>query len=403
MSAEPWSGGALGSDAQPVSYSADDLDVYLRRPGAGGGGVYLALLLIVGAALAALPLVTVPVSVRAQGYLRSASDPHSIAAPAPAEVVAVRPRAARRVRAGDTLVVLVRPEIAARARALQSRRLALEGERRDLELLVRAIESRDAAEPRSLRYGYEWRALQSELAVLLEQEGAAVRELDRAAALLARGLTSAAEVSALEARAGQLRSERALLRVRAGARWRNELATVGATLENVAAEAAIVEGELQQLAVVSPVAGTIEEMAAVSPGSYISAGQEIAIISPESEIIAELYLAPRDLGSLAIDAEVRLQLDAYRYSEWGALTGRIIDVSTELLRVDGRPVGRVRVRPSTTAARAPDGATELRRGSSVSARFPVSRRSLWALLRESRGSRGEGIAMGPTAIRTASG
>jgi len=376
---------AVTSEREPVPFTVDSLDVYLRRSGGGGGGIYLAVLSILAAALAALPLVQVPVSVRAAGYLRASADPHSIAVPAEGEVVWARSRMAANVRAGDTLLLLTRPGLGARKEALRFRRASLEEEGRDLVLLISWIDGAPSGEPTGVRHGFELRALQTELTALLERESSAEREAARAAELLARGLVARAEVAVLVDRVEELRAEQALLRVRTVSRWRSELAAVREALESLAPESELLESEERRLAVVSPVPGTVDDIAPLAPGSFVSAGQQIATISPESEIIAELYVAPKDIGLIDFDSEVRLQLDAYRFSEWGAMTGKIIEVSGELVRKDGVAAGRVLVSPAAATISGPTGEADLRRGASVSARIPVARRSLWSLLRDSRG------------------
>lgn len=124
----------MTTSADPPPFHPDRLDVYLRRRRDGGGSVYLALLVLLGSALAVLPWVSVPVPIRARGFLLTAMDSHAVVAPSSGSFVAMR-RSDGNVRLGDTLLVLDNPRLRSRQDALRARRQRLREEESVLERL----------------------------------------------------------------------------------------------------------------------------------------------------------------------------------------------------------------------------------------------------------------------------
>ena len=58
----------------------------------------------------------------------------------------------------------------------------------------------------------------------------------------------------------------------------------------------------------------------IQMGSIVSPGQKIAEISPDGELVATCFVKPDDIGLINEKQEVRIQVDAFNYHEWGMLT-----------------------------------------------------------------------------------
>lgn len=71
----------------------------------------------------------------------------------------------------------------------------------------------------------------------------------------------------------------------------------------------------------------MEQLASHSPGSHVQAGEVVGIVSSEGELSAEILVAPRNVGLLREEMEVRLPLDASNHNDWGHLTGSVLDIS----------------------------------------------------------------------------
>jgi len=110
--------------------------------------------------------------------------------------------------------------------------------------------------------------------------------------------------------------------------------------------------------------------------------QHIAEISPEGRLVACCFVRPSDIGLIRPQQKVRIQVDAFNYNEWGLLDATILDVSDDLIMVNGsEPRFRVRCLPvSEFMSRKGGPRAELKKGMSFNARIIVTRRTLFRLL-----------------------
>lgn len=69
-------------------------------------------------------------------------------------------------------------------------------------------------------------------------------------------------------------------------------------------------------------------------GQLVAAGEELLQVVPDDKDIAKLTIADMNVGFLTPGMPVQLRLDAYSYSDFGSLKGRLIEVGTNLLPPD---------------------------------------------------------------------
>ena len=105
-------------------------------------------------------------------------------------------------------------------------------------------------------------------------------------------------------------------------------------------------------------------------------------ISPDSGLIAETYVAPKDIGLLKIGTKARFQIDAYNYNEWGMATGKITSISSDIFMQNGaQPFFKVRCLLDKNSLNLKNGYVgKIKKGMTLQARFFVTRRTLFQLL-----------------------
>lgn len=361
----------------------DLLESHLARHSTRSTGIYLLLTFAFLVACASLPMLYVSLSVQGRGLIRPEVEKHEIGAPAAGFVVHAVPAAAT-VRVGDTLLLLRTDVVRVHSEPLRLRIAEREQAIHDLELLTRRpVRGIDAHSLRLPRYREELVVARTELSAGDDRAARAAADAERAATLLRLALAPRMELEERESRVAQIRSETALALQRYRARWQSELAEVRAELAELRSEAERLHLEARLYSVVAPVAGTVEEAASLSPGSFVQAGQRVAVLSPATPLVADVFVSPADIGLVRTDASVRLQIDAFRYTDWGFIQGRVTEISDDFVMWGGQPAFRVRVRPEATTLALRNGARgELRKGMTLTARFTVARRSLWQLLRD---------------------
>jgi HlyD family secretion protein len=359
------------------------LEALLARHSTGGGTVYLVTLGIVLSAAAWVLVASVDVTVRAPGTLRPIPERQTVRTLVDGVVARVAVTRGQAVGAGDTLLVL---GSTATDRARDAANSALREQlalARDLRLMLAGSVGapHDAAAlslPRS-------RAAVREAAVEWQQLSIGVQRIegtwDRLRQLALRGFAAPAELETAELELAQAREGRTLALERRRGAWSVELAGAEQRAAELRRDVSRESSAHAAHALVAPVAGTIEELSAVTPGSTVRAGDPVATVSPATSLVADVLVPPRDVGWIRTGMPVRLIVEGYDVQEWGAAEGIVSAVATDYTIANDQPVFRVSVRPLRTYLRRPDGRTvALRKGLRCQARFLVGRRRLTRLL-----------------------
>jgi HlyD family secretion protein len=117
----------------------------------------------------------------------------------------------------------------------------------------------------------------------------------------------------------------------------------------------------------------------------VQTGQRIGDISPTSDFVFDVSVPPKDIGRIFKGQAVKMQVDAYPYTVWGLLPGRVTRVSADYVQeAESNGAFRVMVQPERDSLQTRDGLTgPLKKGMTGNARFFVGRRSLWELVYQS--------------------
>lgn len=162
-----------------------------------------------------------------------------------------------------------------------------------------------------------------------------------------------------------------------------ERLAVGYRLENKKynKEISLLENDKKNYYIIAPESGHITNYSGVKPGSYVTTGQNIAFISPDSNILAEYLVAPQDIGYLQKEMPVLFQVDAYNYNQWGLATGSIIDISNDIHVINNTPYFKVRCSLNEEELSLKNGYKgKLKKGLTTTAHFKVTKRTLAQLL-----------------------
>lgn len=80
----------------------------------------------------------------------------------------------------------------------------------------------------------------------------------------------------------------------------------------------------------APVSGILQGIRNHYKGEFCSGGNILCRIIPDTSIIAELFIQPRDIGFINPGQRARLLIDSYDYRYWGVLEGECISVSKDV-------------------------------------------------------------------------
>jgi HlyD family secretion protein len=131
----------------------------------------------------------------------------------------------------------------------------------------------------------------------------------------------------------------------------------------------------------APVSGSLQYVSTRYPGSYLQAGETLCIISPESQLLAECIVSAKDIALVKASRKVTFRFDAFNYSYFGIVTGKILSIDKDFTLIDNKPVFKVRCHFNELALPLSNGFTgKIQKGLTLQASFKLTRRSLWQLL-----------------------
>lgn len=372
----------MTNDLYPPEFVNDSLESHFSRLWSGTRAIYVTVCALLTAALVALPLVRVDVTVRSGGIVRPMTERLEVRARTSGILQRVHILQGQQVRSGDVLAVVQAPA--------ETERLALLNlQLRDKEDEIAALRVLAASRGAPVELGsilvakrrQEYAQYRSELGEAQLQEERLLGNLTRARKLREQHFLPDSALEDITSQWQQAHSRATTITERYGATWHADLAALERDVQSV-------RGEVDQLhsgealnTVAAPSDGTVAEAQSLAPGSFVQAGDRLAVVSPTASLVAELQVAPRDVGLLHTGMPARLQVDAFDYTEWGQVTGRILEISDDYVTVDNRPMFRVRCSLDQDQLRLRSGVTgRLKKGMTLQGRFLVARRSVFQML-----------------------
>ncbi|WP_293706554.1 HlyD family type I secretion periplasmic adaptor subunit [Stenotrophomonas sp. UBA7606] len=187
------------------------------------------------------------------------------------------------------------------------------------------------------------RALEESVSALDRSYALAMREIDLAEPLAAKGLLSDVELLRMRRQANDIRSQVVERRNRYRADANSELVKLemelSQTSESLVGRADVVE----RTTVTAPVRGTVKNVRVNTIGGVIQPGEHILEIVPlEEQLLVEGKIRPKDVAFLRPGLPATVKITAYDYAIYGGLTGTVEHISPDTLKDDekasaGRP------------------------------------------------------------------
>lgn len=345
--------------------------------------IYFAVTGFLVAGLAALPLVHVNVSVMSEGILRPEKSKATVHASQSGIIERVYSSPGDTVSDGTPLMRLHETPIQDQQKVTRKK---LKRKKDFVDDLTRLIEV-DAApiqknlDLKTAQYRQEYTALENELRKHSLKLRRARRDLERKQKLFASKSIAEETLEDIRFDYEQLRSRRQIIIDKYRRRWLSSLAQLRSEVQTL-------RGQMREMThqeilhfIRAPLKGTVSQMQGLAHGSYVRSGQEIAVISPDADLVARVRVPPTDIGLLRRSDSAHFQIHAYDYQNWGFATGEIERISSDVQMQNGKPTYIVECSLHSEFLSLPNGTRgTLKKGMTLTARFPVTRRSLWELL-----------------------
>lgn len=188
-------------------------------------------------------------------------------------------------------------------------------------------------------------------------------------------------------RAGQALTEAKVKLAEHDARVRSdalrERGKVTAEISQVQAQLAKINAQVARLDIRAPASGIVKGLRIKTIGAVVTAdGKPLMEIVPVgAELVVEARISTRDIGYVRPGQVVKLKVDTYDFARFGALLGRIENMSaTTFLTSEGRPYYKATVVIDRAASSPRAAALRLAPGMTVTAEVVTGRKSLLAYL-----------------------
>ncbi|WP_261376392.1 HlyD family secretion protein [Gillisia sp. Hel_I_86] len=196
-----------------------------------------------------------------------------------------------------------------------------------------------------------------------------------------KGVIAAAEFEPVKSEYDLSQSDIHSFKKQQNNRWQTELIKYQDELEELSSNKTQLIDNKSQFFITAPISGTLINTAQFGEGSFVSPGTLIAEISPNTDLIAECYVSPADIGLLKANQKVVFQIDAYNYNQWGFADGEILEISKDVELLENTPVFKVRCLINQDHLKLKNGVKgQIKKGMTLNARFLLTERSLFDLL-----------------------
>jgi HlyD family secretion protein len=346
--------------------------------------IYLIALGLILMALASLPLIVVDVAVQTRGTFQSSIQRNPIQIATGGRLESWNLSENQEVKQGDVLAVIRREQLNLEMKALEERLALLQDFIQDLNLLINHPSHEEGYNPR-LKSNLYQASLYEYQSQLLNQE-TLVKKLDRdfqrAKILFESKSIAFAEYDEVQVQYQQASTQLELLKKQRINQWGQELLNHRTESDRIISQLEVSLEQMDQYKIIAGASGTLMNVLNLNEGDFVYPNQKLAEISPDSEVMAVTYLSPADIAFLEIGQEVKFQVDAYNYNQWGVATGKVVEIADDLSVLSENQAGfLVTCKLDSLTLKLPSGQSgEIRKGMTFNARFVVARRSLFQLL-----------------------
>lgn len=340
--------------------------------------IYLTLLMAVFATFIALFFIKVDISVRSSGVFRSVAERSEIRASVNGVVETVFVTENTAVKAGQPLFKVNAQQVNEKSSLENNHYSEIQAQLHDLEIITGGTEQSLVTR----MYRQQYTLYQQRITDARMKVNVATRAYNRYAALYKGKVVSSAEFEKYEYEKNAAEGELSLIKQEQFSQWHGDLSALRLQLQELQSNRLVTAQEKGLYTVHAPVNGYVQQLKGIQAGSFVSAGELLGEITPDSTLIAEAYVATRDIGLLKKGTTVRMQADAFDYNSWGMLYGTVQAVSEDVFTAEGRaPFFKVRCVLSSPVLQLRNGyKAQVKKGMTMQARFLVTRRTLYQLL-----------------------
>ncbi len=347
--------------------------------------IYQTILVVLLMVFFAIFFIKVDINVKSAGIFRSSAERNEIKPLIAGRIDSLFIKENMHVKAGQILLTIKKEGIDGQDELNQFRQDDVESQLADLQQLITAYKKNDWSKRLVLEsgvYGQQYSLFLQRITEAKTRYQLAYKNYQRYLRLYQKRAVSAIEYDEVKLQKDNVFNELSLIGEEQGSKWQTELNQLIIQNRQLGTQGKQFKEEKEFYTIRAPLTGTVQQMKGIQAGSSISANEILGEISPDSGLIAETYVEPKDIGLLKNGTKARFQIDAYNYNEWGMATGKVISISNDIFIEKGsKPFFKVRCLLDKNSLQLKNGYVgRIKKGMTLQARFFVTRRTLFQLL-----------------------
>lgn len=370
----------------PAAVIEQSSEYYQRKIAVRTKIIYLGTLAFLSLTLLSLPFIQVDLSVQARGTFQSALERNEVFVPVSGRVHHIQFRENDKVQKGDLLAEIEAAQLDLELQGYEQRIGLLQDFLVDLKRLNSINLPLEALGlPGSFRSDvyaaayYEFSFGYENLKANLDK---ITRDFERNKLLYQSKVISFTEFDEAKLKYEQAVYSLELHIKKQKAQWKQQASNYANELQQLENKVRLVNDQKTHYKIIAGVSGTLMNVKNIKEGDYVFSNQKIGEISPDTTLLAIVYVAPKDVGFIKPGQPVSFQVDAFNYNDWGLAKGKVMEIGDDLSLVDQLQVAFRGVcsldQTQLTLKNGYKG--QLKKGMTFNGRFQVARRSLFQLL-----------------------
>lgn len=353
------------------------IDFYISRISGTSRVIYLTVVAILILLLVSMGMVKIRLSMSARGILRPEVEQSQLRAILPGKVDEIFVREGSPVLSGDTLILLDNRKL---EESLKNCLMRME-ELRQKTKELRYLQQGQYTKIRTQELLSEFRKFDDQVKSIELRLGKARKERIRMESLYGEKLISEKEYDDLYYNERLLEKELKVTKSGFAAKWQEMLEACTLELREQHVNTERIRTDIRNNAFISPVNGTIEQFSGIYRGSPVMANQLLVTISPDTNLVSEIYVPASKIGLLRSGQQARILIDAFNYREWGTITTSISEISNDVIYLDQVPVFRIRCNLNTNELTLKNGIQgSLKQGMTCTARIFMNKRTILQII-----------------------
>ena len=368
--------------------------------------IYMSVILFLLVAFGTLPFLTVQVTTQSQGVIRSGNEDNSVTTVVSGEVLSCKITENQSVNKGDTLLVVSTDRLDEEIRfsfAQQNEESRIINDLNSLlytdngtihsqtnetnmpesstKASINILHSTILNDLMSPVLHQDYLLYSGKLEEQRTQLLLAESEYKLAETLFNKGITPKHDFEKISHQFQFEKTRYSTIQAQQFTQWQEKLKQSKMRFEDLSAKIKQLRTEKKQYYLTAPISGTIADFTGIKGGNFILPNQQIARITPESDLLVECLISPSDIGLIEKDMSASFQLHAFNYNLWGSATGKVNEISNNVVTINNHPFFKIKCQLDQSFLQLKNGHRgNLKKGMTLTGRFKISERTLFQLL-----------------------